>query len=75
MRLRAIDQIHISSVRAETLRPGDSFELNESAARVLLKAHPGVIEIDDGSVKAERRPLNKALRAPANKGNPKRQPG
>lgn len=41
MKLRAIDQIHISAVKSDTLRPGEEFEVSNAAGAALLRAHPG----------------------------------
>lgn len=40
MQLRALDQIHISSVKPDTIRPGEAFEVSDSAGEDLLKKHP-----------------------------------
>lgn len=72
MRLRAYDTIHVSSVQAENIRPGQEFEISDSAGDDLLKAHPGIFAVlsRDADAKAEPAPENKAEPAPENKSEP-----
>jgi len=58
MRLRAKDQIHISAVKPDALRPGEEFEISDTAGEALVKQHPTMFERLDGE-KQERVPLNK----------------
>lgn len=44
MQLRALSQIHISSVRPDTIRPGEVFECSDFAGAELMKRHPGKCE-------------------------------
>lgn len=37
MKLKAKDQLHISSVRADSLRPGEEFEVSDPIGRDLVK--------------------------------------
>ena len=71
MRLRTKDQLHISSVRADTLRPGEEFEVSDSHGEELLKAHPKLLQRVSGpsvaAVKAQPAPGNKAEFPPLNK--------
>jgi hypothetical protein len=77
MKLKAIDQLHISAVKPDSLRPGEAFEVSDAAGQALLKAHPGKVQrLDvDGpqnvGQKAERQPDNKAEKAPPNKAETK----
>lgn len=66
MKLRAYDTVHVSTVRAENLRPGEEFEIGDAAGEELLKAHPGLFAVVEGA-KAEPAPSNKAEPAPENK--------
>jgi hypothetical protein len=68
MKLRARDQIHISSVQADSIRPGQEFEVSDAAGSELLKAHPTRLErVGAPAAKAEPTPKNKAEPKPANK--------
>jgi hypothetical protein len=68
MRLRARDQIHISSVQADSIRPGQEFEVSDAAGNELLKAHPARLErVGAPAANAEPAPKNKAETKPANK--------
>lgn len=69
MRLRAYDTVHVSSVQAENIRPGQEFEIGDAAGEDLLKAHPGLFAVLSRSTetKAEGEPQNKAEPAPENK--------
>jgi hypothetical protein len=73
MRLRAYDTVHVSSVQAENIRPGQEFEISDSAGDDLLKAHPSlfaVVSRDAPEEKAAPAPENKAEPAPENKAAP-----
>ncbi|HEV7283406.1 MAG TPA: hypothetical protein VGN75_01025 [Kaistia sp.] len=61
MKLIAIDTIHISSVKAENLLPGEEFETDEGTAKLLLQR--GLVH----EVKAKAAPKNKAEAPPADK--------
>lgn len=69
MRLRAYDTVHVSSVKAENLRPGEEFEVSDAAGDDLLKAHPGLFAVvsRDSEAKAEPAADNKAADDPENK--------
>lgn len=82
MKLKALDQISLSAVQADSLRPGQEFFVNKTTGEDLLKAHPSKFEkiSDDdapadskpapepiSATKAEDPPKNKAKPAPANK--------
>lgn len=73
MKLKALDQISISSVKADSLRPGDVFIVSKPLGDELLKLHPKTFAVVDEvesekSEKAEPAPDNKAEdAAPANK--------
>lgn len=44
MRLKALDQIHVSAVQADSLRPNQEFDVSDAAGADLMKAHPGKFE-------------------------------
>lgn len=76
MKLRATDQLHVSAVRADSLRPGDEFEVSDTLGEELLKKHANRVQRVEGGEpdaaesgeKAETAPQNKAEgAAPANK--------
>jgi hypothetical protein len=79
MKLKALDQFHISSVSADTLKPGQEFHVSDSFGQELLKKHAGKFECldvpeaeeatvtEDEKQKSEPAPQNKAEDAPANK--------
>lgn len=65
MKLKVLDQIHISAVKADSLRPGEEFEVSYGYGKELLHRHPGRLAAV-GS-KAKRPHANKAATSPANK--------
>lgn len=69
MKLRARDQVHVSSVRADSLRPGEEFEVGDAVGEELMQRHPGLFErLDEGAEeKAEPAPKNKAAPRGRNK--------
>lgn len=69
MRLKTLDQLHVSSVRADSLRPNEEFDVSDSTGEELLKRHPNTLRrVDSGSSeKAEQAPANKSEAPPANK--------
>lgn len=72
MKLRALDQIHVSAIQPDALRPQQEFEVSKGAGEALLKAHPDKFEVieNEAEAPAEKaaQPLeNKAEPAPANK--------
>jgi hypothetical protein len=70
MKLKALDQIHVSSVQADSLRPGQEFEVSDALAGDLIAKNPRSFAVADttNSSKAEPAPSNKAeVAAPANK--------
>lgn len=72
MRLKALDQVHVSAVQADSLRPGQAFDVSDAAGAELLKAHPDKFaEVKAPAEKAEPEPRNKAEPAPPNKAAPK----
>lgn len=78
MKLKVTDQIHVSWVQADSLRPGEEIKVTAEQAETLLKAHPDKFEKVAGgeaeqapAEKAEPAPLNKMEAAPANKAAPK----
>lgn len=63
MRLKALDQIHVSAVQADSLRPQQQFDVSDAAGEELMKAHPGKFE----QVADEPAPAEKAAPAVRNK--------
>jgi hypothetical protein len=61
MKLYVVDQVSISSVQADTLKPGQSFEVSDARGEELLKALPHALS------KAAPKPANKAETPPKNK--------
>jgi hypothetical protein len=80
MQLRALVQIHISSVKPDTIRPGEVFECSDFAGDELMKRHPSKFERVDGELPADHlanqekvtEPMSaeKAEPAPQNKAEP-----
>lgn len=67
MKLRAHDQIHVSSVKTDSLRPGEEFEVSDDLGAELLKKHPTKFSEVDGA-KSEKPAKNKSAgAAPKNK--------
>lgn len=75
MKLKTLDQIHISSVSSETLAPKTEFTVSDVVGEELIKKHPGTIELvsrDKPESKVEKPIANKAEgAAPSNKSEPK----
>lgn len=72
MKLTAIDQIHISSVKSDSLRPGEEFEVSDNLGKELMEKHPDKVAKSGAdsapAEKAEAAPQNKAEKAaPKNK--------
>ncbi|MDF2994670.1 MAG: hypothetical protein K0R27_307 [Xanthobacteraceae bacterium] len=74
MRLKALDQMHVSAVKSDSLRPGEEFEVSDSIGADLLKRHPGKFVELGRRAKAEAKPRNKAEPAPSNKSPTRRKP-
>jgi hypothetical protein len=67
MKLKVVDQILVSSVDSDTLRPGREIEVSDELGKDLLERHPTTFS-EVGGEKAARAPANKARKAaPANK--------
>ncbi len=72
MKLKALDQMHVSSVQPDSLRPGQEINVSKALGDELLKKHPASFAAVDGvdavEEKSEPSPDNKAEgAAPANK--------
>lgn len=69
MRLRAYDTVHVSSVKAENLRPGEEFDIGDAAGEELMKAHPGLFAVVSRAAEAKAEPAaeNRAEPEPDNK--------
>lgn len=61
MKLKALDQVHVSSVSANTIPAGTVFDCSDALADDLLKRLPTMFE------RAEPAPKNKAERPTQNK--------
>lgn len=68
MKVKALDQLHVSSVKAETIRPDEEFELGDAEAKSL--AERGLVKIIGAGAKAAAAPENKMEKAPENKAAP-----
>ena len=73
MRLKALDQIHLSSVRPDSLRVGEEFDVSDALGGELMEKHPTRFErVHISGEKAAPSPLNKVDAPPANKSTVKR---
>lgn len=70
-KLKVTDQIHVSSVQADTLQPRQEITVTNSLAEQLLKQHPASFEdlgdAEEADEKAAPEPENKAAPAHADK--------
>lgn len=64
MKLRVLEQIHVSAVSSETLRRGQVVDVSNAAGEELLSRHPDKFE---HASKAARRTSNKQAPKPENK--------
>jgi len=54
MKLKALDQLHVSAVQSDSLRPGQVFDISDAAGAELLVRHPDKFEhLADDDVEAE----------------------
>ena len=72
MKLRVIDQLHVSSVGPHTMGKGTEFDVSDATGADLLKRQPPVVErvaerTAAAPAKAEAAPQNKVERKPKNK--------
>ncbi len=67
MKLYVTDQVSISSVQADTLHPGQAFEVSDDLGNELLKKLPHAVSKDASKAKAEPAPKNKAEPKPTSK--------
>lgn len=80
IRMKANDTLHISSVKADNIGPGEEFVVSTAIAEDLeargLAKRLGKVADEAGEAKAEpEAPANKAIKAaPANKSSAKRKP-
>ncbi|MFN3584842.1 hypothetical protein [Phenylobacterium sp.] len=71
MKLMALDQIHVSAVQSDSLRPGKQFEVSDELGSQLLTKHPQVFQrLDKPKAAAKPRPMAKVARKPRNKAKP-----
>jgi len=85
MKIEALDQVSVTSVKADSLRPGEQFEVSDAYGEELTTKHPDKFRkvVDDKpeakdpppAAKAEHAPLNKAEVAPANKAEHQKKHG
>lgn len=70
MKLKVLDQLHVSSVQPDSLRPGQEIEVSDALGNELLHKHAAKFErLDKPARKRAATPKNKAIvAAPANKG-------
>lgn len=64
MKLRANDQLHISSVKAGNIAPGEEFTVSEPVGKDLIKRG---LAMQVRVAKAAAKPANKKAQEPANK--------
>lgn len=69
MRLLVHDQINVSAIQADALRPKQEVEVDDALGEQLLKKHPAVFTRLDAPA-APARPRKKAAAKPANKAAP-----
>ncbi len=79
MKLRVLDQIQLTAVRSEVLRPREEVIVDDTVGAAVLESHPGYFEQlpDDepeGGEKAEAEPDNKKAPEPKNKAAPAKGP-
>lgn len=80
MKLRVLDQIQLTAVRSEVLRPREEVTVDDTVGAAVLESHPGYFEQlpDDEpeapAVKAEAEPDNKKAPEPKNKSAPAKGP-
>lgn len=75
MKLKAKDQLHISNVKPDPIRPGEEFEIADPEGRQLLdrglatrvKAEKKMDKSSKRESKAAEQPTNKAAPVPSNK--------
>lgn len=86
MKLAALDQVSVSSVKADSLRPGEEFTVSDAYGEELMSKHPDKFRlVDEGqpetkaeaapAAKAEPAPQNKAEVAPTNKADHRKKTG
>ncbi len=61
MKLKALDTLHISSVKSENIAPGETFEVSDADGKSLIDRGLAV------AAKAAAKPKNKMAAAPGNK--------
>ena len=67
MKLKAIDTLHVSSVKAENIAPGEEFDVADDTGRQLLERKLATEVKGAKEEKSEPKPSNKMERAPINK--------
>ena len=74
MKIQTKDQISISSVQADSLRPGQVFEVSDAAGEELLRQHPHILKrVDDDPAPAKSDASQKADPPPRNKSDTRRK--
>jgi hypothetical protein len=71
MKLRVLDQITVTAIQPDALRPRDEVEVSDAFGAELLRRHPTLFEEIAGETrpakKAAPKPKNKAARKPRSK--------
>ena len=68
MKLKVLDQIHVSSVSSDSLQPRQEIEVSDELGKELLNRHPATFHrIREPKKKAQQTPPNKAAQDPENK--------
>lgn len=70
MKLYATDQISISAVQPDSLRPGQPFEVSDDLGKELLAKAPLAVSTEAPKAKAGPTPKNKVEPKPKNKAAP-----
>jgi topoisomerase IA-like protein len=65
-KLKALDTLHVSNVKADPIRPGEEFEVEPGAAKSLIERGLAK-EVRAPAKKKAASPANKAAATPANK--------
>lgn len=64
MKLKAKDTLHVSSVKADNIAPGETFEVSDDMGRQLVERS---LAAEVKAAKADAAPSNKMESAPSNK--------
>lgn len=67
MKLKANDTLHVSSVKADNIAPGEEFDVSDDIGKELVNRKLAIEVQGKAETKAEPKPLNKMDAAPLNK--------